>query len=172
MGYSTDFFGSFKLDKQLSSEHAAYLSQFSETRRMQRDVSVTSVLDNDPIRIAAGLPVGVDGGYFVGGSGYAGQDRDESIVEYNNPPDGQPGLWCQWIPSEDGTEIEWDGGEKFYNYVEWIKYLIEHFLKPWGYVLNGEVEWRGEEYDDHGNIVIENNNVKIQYPKTTWEDAE
>ena len=27
-----------------------------------------------------------------------------------------PGIWCQWVPTDDGKGIEWDGGEKFYNY--------------------------------------------------------
>ena len=29
---------------------------------------------------------GNDGEYFVGGSGFAGQDKDDSIVDYNTPP--------------------------------------------------------------------------------------
>ena len=51
----------------------------------------------------------------------------------------QPGLWCGWRPNEDGTVIEHDGGEKFYDYTEWIQYLVHHFLEPWGYKLNGDV---------------------------------
>ena len=44
----------------------------------------------------------------------------------------QPGLWCQWVPNASGTAIVWDEGEKFYYYIEWIKYLIEHFLRAVG----------------------------------------
>lgn len=49
-------------------------------------------------------------------------------------------LYCQWVPTEDGEGIKWDGGEKFYSYTKWLQYLIDNFLIPNGYVLNGEVE--------------------------------
>lgn len=80
-----------------------------------------------------------------------------------------PSYYCQWMPNSDGTAIEWNGGEKFYNYVEWIQYLIEHFLAPWGYVLNGTVEWDGEDRGDLGKIEITNNTVKVLTGKVTYE---
>lgn len=52
-------------------------------------------------------------------------------------------------------------GEKFYKYVEWIKYLIDKILKPRGYIVDGEVHWRGEEFRDIGNIVVKNNKVTV-----------
>lgn len=161
MGYYTDFSGKFNLNKPLAENHAAYLRKFSETRRMKRDVSILGNMP-DPVRESVGLSVGYDGGYFVGGSGYAGQERDASILEYNHPPAGQPGLWCQWVPNGDGSAIVWDDGEKFYDYVEWIEYLVEHFLKPWGYVLNGKVKWYGESDNDRGLIEIIDNVVKTK----------
>ncbi len=142
----------------LKPEHVAYLKQFSRTRRMKRDADRAAAL-LDPIREAAGLPIGKEAAYFVGGQGLAGQARDESILDYNKPPRGQPGLWCQWVPSADGTAIEWDGGEKFYEYTEWLQYLIKHFLAPWGYILNGEVQWQGEDDQDRGVIRVVNNRV-------------
>ncbi len=161
MGYTTDFEGSFQLNEPLAEEHRMYLKQFNHTRRMKRDASKTEVLP-DPIRLLAKLPVGNEGGYFVGATGWAGQDHGEDILDYNHSPTGQPGLWCQWTPTEDGQEIEWDGGEKFYDYVEWIEYLIKHFLEPWGYKLNGQVRWRGEEMSDLGVITIEDNIVSTR----------
>jgi len=171
MGYNTDLYGSFDLDKPLTPEHKAYLEKFAETRRMNRDAEIASKID-DPIRIAAGLPIGDNGEYFVNGRGFCGQDDDESVKESNHPPAGQPGLWCQWVPNNGGTAIIWDGGEKFYDYVDWIEYLIENFLKPWGYVLNGEVEWIGEDSNDRGMIVIKNNVVKVKFAKITFEEVE
>jgi hypothetical protein len=145
----------------LRPEHAAYLKLFNETRRMKRDAAVAARLP-DPVREAVGLPVGSEGGYFVGAGGHAGQDRDESVLDYNEPPAGQPGLWCQWTPSEDRTAIVWDGGEKFYSYGEWLEYLIEHFLGPWGYVLNGEMRWLGEADEDRGTIRVADNVVSLE----------
>lgn len=159
MGYRTDFSGSFKLDKSLTTEHAAYLKAFSWSRRMKRDAAKTAER-SDIVRKAAGLGVGVEGGYFVGESGFMGQDfGGHDIIDVSQPPKGQPNLWCHWIPSEDGTAIEWDYGERFYDYTDWIAYLIHHFLEPWGYVVNGEVEWQGEDPDDIGKIVVKNNMV-------------
>lgn len=171
MGYHTDFYGEFNLDKPLTQAHKNYLNAFANTRRMARKQSVAAKLD-DPLRIAVGLPIGKEGGYFVGGKGMCGQDEDDSITEYNNPPLGQPSLWCQWLPNQEGTAIVWDYSEKFYEYVAWIDYLIKHFLKPWGYTVNGEVEWQGEERDDRGMIVVVNNVVNVKVAKITYVDAQ
>ena len=107
-------------------------------------------------------------GADVGDGGFAGQDHDDSIIDYNDPPQGQPGLWCQWIPSDDGTEILWNGGEKFYHYTEWLEYIIDNFLAPNGYVLNGEVYWYGEESDDIGKIIVSDNQVDVKYGQVTY----
>lgn len=157
MGYTTNFEGQFDLDRPLAPEHLKYLTRFNDTRRMRREALVAACLP-DPVRIAAGLPIGKEGGYYVGSDGN-GQGRDASIQDSNAPPVGQPGLWCGWVPAEDGTAIIWDGGEKFYEYIDWIEYLIEHFLKPWGYHLNGEIIWKGEDLSDVGTIIIVDNVV-------------
>jgi hypothetical protein len=143
----------------LRPEHAAYLRAFSDTRQMKRNGTRARQLP-DPVRKAAGLPLGREAAYFVGGRGFAGQDPDDSIIDQNEPPRGQPGLWCHWAPTEDGTAIAWNGAEKFYSYVEWLEYLILHFLTRWGYVLNGRVDWQGEEDSDQGTILVRENVVE------------
>jgi hypothetical protein len=55
--------------------------------------------------------------------------------------------------------LEWDGGEKFYNYEEWLEYLIAHFFNRWGYTLSGCVRWSGEDTDDVGTLAVEDNVV-------------
>lgn len=174
MGYTTDFSGSFEVTPALNPAQVAYLQAFSNTRRMARDESITAAR-LDLVRQAVGLPVGPQGGYFVGAAGpNAGQeDRDPStgILDYNSPPAGQPGLWCQWTANDAGTEIEWDGGEKFYDYVEWMKYIVEHFLKVWGCVVNGEIKWVGEESDDRGMIRAINNKILALNGTTVYGDA-
>ncbi|MEG3894833.1 MULTISPECIES: hypothetical protein [unclassified Microcoleus] len=109
----------------------------------------------DPARAAVNLPVGEEGCYFVN------QKWDEysevSVVNYNRPPKTQPGLWCQWIPTADGGGIQWSGTEKFYYYVEWLQYIINNFIEPWDYILNGEVNWQGERAEDIGTIVVASN---------------
>jgi len=167
MGYTTEFQGSFKLDRKLDDNHHKYLDQFAYTRRICRKVDVVSQF-KDPIRQAVNLPIGNDGGYYVGSFGDFGQAKDNllliwfmSIVDYNTPPKGQPSLWNHWVPSDDGLSIIWDNGEKFYKYNEWIIYLIDNFLQPWGYVVNGTCRWQGEDPQDVGKIVIVNNVVDV-----------
>jgi hypothetical protein len=160
MGYTTDFTGEFTLDRPLKPEHQKYLLLFSETRRMCRDPMKALMLP-DPVRISAGVPLGIEAEYFTGGEGFAGQVKDNSVVNNNQPPRTQPGLWCQWIPNEEGTAISWDGAEKFYYFIEWIQYIVENFLNTWDYVLNGEVSWVGEDYEDKGIILIKDNAVTI-----------
>ena len=159
MGYTTVFRGRFDLRPPLSPEHAAYLRAFSWSRRMVRDPLLASVFA-DPLREAAGLPLGPDGGFFVAGVGERGSDEDFSVVDGNQPPLGQPGLWCHWTPTDDGRGIEWNGAEKFYHSTEWLGYVIDQFLDPWGYVVSGEVTYQGPDRDDCGWIVVEANRVE------------
>ena len=42
----------------------------------------------------------------------------------------------------------------------WLVLLIEHFLAPLGYVLNGEVSWTADESDDCGSIFVKDNTVE------------
>ena len=142
MGYTTDFMGSFELNKPLSKKMNSFLTDLARTRRMKRKME----------------GFGVEGEFFIG-EGDFGMDEDGTVVDGNSPPSSQPGLWMQWIPNEAGTHIEWDGNEKFYYYTEWLVYLIEKILKPNGYVLNGQVEYQGEEMGDRGFIIVTDNDV-------------
>ena len=153
MGYTTDFEGSFNITPVLSQKDNEFLTKFSETRRMARNV---------------GPEYGIEGEFYVDGTGWAGQDSDTTVINYNRPPSTQPGLWCQWVPTDDGSELVWDGGEKFYNYVEWLDYLIDKILAPRGYTLNGECQWFGENRDDVGVIIVENNKVTTKVGKLTY----
>lgn len=74
---------------------------------------------------------------------------------------GMPGFWCNWDANEEGTALSWNGAEKFYDYVEWLQYLIDNFFNPWGIKLNGEIDWRGEEWDDQGTIKVTDSKVEV-----------
>lgn len=145
MGCTTTFSGKFKLNKKLDEKLHQFLKKLSTTRRMKRKLE----------------GYGVEGEYYVDGGGFMGQDREDNILEYNHPPATQPSLWCQWTPDETGEYIEWDGGEKFYEYVTWLKYIVSNFLEPNGYNINGEVFFEGELSGDAGVICVENNCIKV-----------
>lgn len=155
MGYTTEFAGSFQLDRPLFDFQALYLLDFALTRRVKRSPTILTTIP-DPGRDAVDLPLGEEGGYFINESH---PQAAASVIDENRPPKGQPGLYCQWQPTADGRGIEWNGREKFYRYVEWLQYLIVHFFVPWGYQLNGTVIWQGETTSDRGQIVVVNNQI-------------
>lgn len=186
MGYTTDFDGEFAITPRLKPEHKAYLEAFKQRRHVHRDPSAVAHLP-DPIRESAGLPVGPLGAYFVAygadapialmdmpktagelarlatkpswcGPGSA-NDEGPGVLDKNPKRAILPGIWCQWEPSDSGDALVWDGAEKFYAYQEWLVFLIEHFLKPWGYTVKGSVEWQGEDSDDTGTLFVANNLV-------------
>ena len=51
--------------------------------------------------------------------------------------------------------------KNFYEYINWLKYLIVHFFNPWEILLNGEITWAGEDISDFGKIVVVNNLTEI-----------
>ncbi len=103
-------------------------------------------------------------------------------ADHRKGVNGEPGNYCQWIPTSDGSGLVWDQNEKFYDYIEWLEFLIERFVKPWGYVLNGAVDWQGEVSEDQGVLHVKDNRVlavknvivkpdpawKIEKPEPKW----
>ena len=160
MGYSTYFTGKFEFNKPVTEELKNYINKFCDTRRMIRDVEKIKEIYPNWKELCFNGQLGREGEYFIGGNGFMGQEHDASIVNYNYAPASQPGLWCQWIIN--GDCLEWDGGEKFYNYIEWLEYLIKHFFKPLEYVLNGDISWQGEDEEDFGNIHVVDNVITVQ----------
>lgn len=173
MGYTTDFEGRISVYPPLNVFEITYLNKFCDTRRMRTE----------------------HGPYWVDQPGFAGQDKTPEVIDYNSPPEGQPGLWCHWIPTQDGRYIEWDGGEKFYDSLEWMEYIIEHFLKPgaivstmtnrcptcgrsdesqfdeftFDHVLNGMIEAQGEDPDDKWRLYVNDNIVSRKDAKIVWD---
>lgn len=154
MGYSTDFEGSFALDRQLDPETKDLINGLNRTRRMKRDLTRIDMTDKEA------ATYGVQGEFYISDSKY-GMNNDDSVLNYNCPPKTQPSLWCHWLYNEEANAIQWDGGEKFYNYHLWIEYLINAIFKPKNYILNGTIEWTGETDDDEGKIIIVNNQIEI-----------
>ena len=163
MGYTTYFHGAFEFNKEVSPQLKEYINRFSATRRMPRDNDKIKELYPNWKELCFFGELGNKGEYFAPMSKCWGQDNDTSIIDYNGFRNAvHPGLWCQWIIN-DNNQLVWDGGEKFYSYVEWLEYLIKHFFAPSGYVLNGEVDFEGEDSDDFGAIIVKDNDVDIKY---------
>ena len=168
MGYTTYFSGQIEVVPALNAEEIAYLRKFAGSRRMSR----------------------ANGPYFVDGNeddfGQAIGDGPDEVYDHNRPPEGQPGLWCQWVPTDDGTVIEWDEGEKFYFSAEWMAYLIAHFigdnpiakrLDPEGFaflqghVCDGEIYVDGEDSDDNWRLRVVDNEVFTDAATLTYSQS-
>ena len=170
MGYNTSFEGGFDIDKPMTKEFVRFINRFSSTRRMKRDNEKIKEIYPDWKELCFKGNLGSEGEYFAPVSRNFGQETEKSIIEYNNPPETQPGLWCQWIIktnekiSDDISEytglIEHDGGEKFYDYVEWLDYMINNFFIPENLTINGAVLAVGESYDDATYIIVDRNQVE------------
>ena len=157
MGYTTTFTGRIEISPPLDSAEIDFLLEFADHRRMHRRSG----------------PYGMTDGY-----------NNPDVIDYNEEHPGQPSLWCQWIPTEDGTAIEWDEGEKFCGAEEWMRYLIDHFLKPGchaigqvpgikgGHVCNGTIDAEGEEQGDVWKLVVENNVVTRRDASIVFDDEE
>jgi len=161
MGYTTQFNGEIFVEPLLNKEEIDYLNKFSKSRRMDR----------------------VQGPYFVDGSA---SHTDPTINNYDKPPEGQPGLWCDWVPTSDGMAIIWNESEKFYSSLEWMGYLIDHFIGPnpiakrvdpegfsflGGHTLNGEIYAVGDEDPgDLWKLVVKDSMVKYVQGVVKYED--
>ncbi|WP_263359522.1 hypothetical protein [Acidicapsa ligni] len=62
--------------------------------------------------------------------------------------------------SEDREFIYPEEDESRHGFRVWLRLVIEHYLAPRGYVLNGEVTWEGEDRDDSGTIFVKENEVE------------
>ncbi len=99
---------------------------------------------------------------------------EEEHADEDGHPGGSgkpPAVYCQWIPTEDGGGLEWDGVEKFYYYTEWLEYLISHFLTPWGYVLNGTVRFMGITEGIEGTISVQDSKVVMICNESIYRDT-
>lgn len=149
MGYTTEFSGVLQVTPPLNADEVRYLKAFSQTRHMDRR--------NGPYHVTPNY-----------------EDNESDVIDHNSPPPEQPSLWCDWEPTDNGEGIKWNGNEKSYSNVEWVQYLINHFLKPgahasrdprfagrfqFNHVVQGVVEADGEERGDHWYLVARDNVV-------------
>lgn len=164
MGYTTEFTGEFTIDREIDPQLAEYINRFANVRHMKRDVEMTKVIYPNWQELCFRNRLGKDGEYLAIVSKEHGQEITPDIIDYNNPPDTQPGLWCHWFIGEDRQSIKWNEAEKFYYYAEWLQYIIDNFLVPNGYTVNGSVNYQGEDFEDQGTIIVKDNHVTTGMP--------
>lgn len=108
MGYTTDFIGHIDIEPRLNASEIAYLEAFRHTRHFDRGGSPYEVPGNPLAPDADGVPT----------------------ERYNALAPGVPQLYCQWTVCGTGCCLAYDGDEKFYEPIAWLRYLIDHLLGP------------------------------------------
>jgi len=71
--------------------------------------------------------------------------------------DNRPGMWCDF--ECNSHELFWNNSEKTMNGVEWLEYLLKHFIVPYDIKLNGVMYWT-DDYDCSGRITIKDSVLK------------
>lgn len=168
MGYSTYFNGNVQIDPPLNKDEISYLKDFALSRRRYRQ----------------------KGALYIGNTENYETSVEEDVIDNTRPDPDQPGLWCQWTPSDDGTTLEWDQGEKFYQSAAWMKYIVENLLAPsavdylidhgtedprlnsftCGHTVNGTIYAEGEESDDRWQLVVKDNVVMVADGEMTYKE--
>ena len=99
----------------------------------------------------------------------------EELADSRHDYEDMPSIWCQWVVGADWQSIKWNGGEKFYGYIGWIKYINRNFLLPKGIKMDGEVAFQGERAKDGGRIVAKDGKIDVFWnyddPKLSNYDA-
>ena len=153
----------------LATEHRRYLVAFAGARRVMRHEILAGTLP-DPLRVAAGLPAGLDGGYFVGSRGRA---WDESVKNPHIPPTGQPSCTCAWLPVRSGAGLRQVAGataQPAQVQLDWLRYLVEHFLRPWGYTLSGELVVQ-DANGNRGWLVVNDTQIGLFWTRASYTPA-
>lgn len=183
MGYTTTFDGQVEIVPPLNEAEISFLTDLASTRRMLRTKGPLFITDVANMGQGQAEDV-VEYNRANGETSWDGKASDSSLFEEN----GQPGLWLQWVPTEDGTALEWDGNEKFYNATEWMRYLIDNLLAPsakdyldqhanedprlgaftCNHVVNGEIYAEGEESGDLWVLVVQDNQVAVADGTVTY----
>lgn len=77
--------------------------------------------------------------------------------------------YFQWVPANTLEHIVWDGNEKFYKYVEQLRWLCG-WLDGRRILANGTLYWQGEEIGDAGTLAVVDNVVSVN--KNALPDGE
>ena len=93
--------------------------------------------------------------------------NDKDWRDDHSRPDSYS-FYCQWCSNDEGTQLIWNGREKFYGYIEWLEWLITNFFKPKHILLNGEVLWNGEEPMDLGKIIVKDSLIEVKKGSITY----
>jgi hypothetical protein len=134
MSYGTDLIGHIEISPPLNRQEQDYLRVFAASRRHRRR-----------------------GGPYAVPASLRGDDDQISAdpVAHSTPGEGQPGFWCQWVASCSGRCIAHNGGDHVDAPTEWLRYVIDHFLRPHAHAAAApRVEFNGFTFDHVCNGIV------------------
>jgi hypothetical protein len=106
MGLHTTYLGRARITPALSADEVEFVRAFNHTRHCG---------DRGPLDVVL----------------HPADDAPAGDVEgYNRGSRGMPGLWCPWTACGQGCCLHWDGAEKPYSPEQWLRYVIDTFLRP------------------------------------------
>ena len=78
--------------------------------------------------------------------------------------------------SDDRSQILPETDESRAGAGTWLQLVVEHFLVPKGYSVEGEITWNGDEAEDRGCIYAQGQQVevvddRIENPGPSWSPA-
>jgi len=117
MTYPTRYEGQLTIEPPLNNQEVKALTDFFHSRRIR---TTGGPLDCRTL----------DGGH-------------QDVLDYNKPPEGQPGLYCDLEVTEAGDVLRWDrSSETGPDLDKWIVYVIDHLLKE-----GAEFDIRERDFD-------------------------
>ena len=84
--------------------------------------------------------------------------------------EGFPSFYCDW--TTDGNSIYWNGSEKSYEMLAWIKLLKREYFDKWGCTLTGEVFAQGEDQSDKWGMRAKDGKIVALAAKITFVEEE
>lgn len=84
-------------------------------------------------------------------------------IDYHKANPGMPSLYCHWIPLDDNKTLKWDN-EDFSKGLDWLKFIIENYINPWRYQLNGELYVTNADSEfpfESGKIIVTDNIITL-----------
>lgn len=108
MGYITALYGRMAIEPPLNQPEIEYLIDFARTRHVLRVTGDYTTCDPET------------------------EVDTEVFLDMTAP--NHPSLWCDWVPTADGTAIVWRDDDNGLDEAhrdttpQWLQYLINHFL--------------------------------------------
>lgn len=160
----------FEIEEKLDDKLAEYMYHFFNTKHVKRDIELTKKVYQNWKDRCYRSRLGVEGEYFVD---HYTQEKKEDILNEYEPPAPLPECWCCLrIERSDKDRLIWRNdlmdSAMIIHRVRWIKYVLDNFLVPNGYTVNGEMRFQANLYREYkeelyeGKIKIENSEIKIK----------